>query len=149
MARGCRSDLPGPLFHAFARGVDGTAIYRDDDDRRWFLGLLLSVVERFRWRVHALCLMTTHYHVVVEAATSDLSSGMQRLNGVYAQRFNRRHARAGHLFGDRFGTRAIEREEHLAEVCRYVVANPVRAGLCSRASDWRPWVQSRYGLDGP
>ena len=69
---------------------------------------------------------------------------MQWLNGVYAQAFNGRHARCGHLFGERFRARVIRDEEHLYEACRYVVANPVRAGLCGQATDW-PWSGTRYG----
>jgi REP element-mobilizing transposase RayT len=71
---------------------------------------------------------------------------MHRLNGIYAQAFNKKYGRTGHLFGDRFATRVIEDEEYLADACRYVINNPVRAGLCERASDW-PWNGCRYGLD--
>ena len=77
--------------------------------------------------------MTTHYHVVLESTRTHLSAGMQWLNGVYAQSFNTRYARRGHLFGSRFGARAIEDEEYLQRVCEYVLLNPVRAGLCEIA----------------
>jgi REP element-mobilizing transposase RayT len=70
---------------------------------------------------------------------------MQWLNGVYAQRFNRRHARYGHLFAGRYGSRVIEGEEYLERACAYVLLNPVRAGLCGQAADW-PWSGSRSGF---
>ena len=95
--------------------------------------------------MHALCLMTNHYHLVVETPRPQLSAGFHRLNGVYAQRFNNRHERRGHLFGDRFWSSVIDSEEYLAAVCRYVLGNPVRAGLCELSHDW-PWTHSRFGL---
>ena len=94
--------------------------------------------------MHALCLMTTHYHLVLEAKRVDLSRGLQRLNGRYAQGFNERHVRFGHLFADRFAARAIDDETYLLQACQYVIENPVRAGICSSADEY-PWVHSRYG----
>lgn len=146
MARRLRSDLPDGLFHVTARGVDGTAIFLDDRDRRFFLQLLASCVARFSWRCDAFCLMGNHYHLIVDAKVRRLSAGLQRLNGIYAQTFNDRHARRGHLFGDRFWSGSIESEEHLRAACAYVVLNPVRAGICGRAEDWG-WTASRYGFE--
>lgn len=131
-------------FHATARGVEHMAVYADDNDRRWFLTLMREAVEQCDWRVHAFCLMTNHYHLVVEGLRDNLSDGMKLLNGEYAQLFNGRYRRWGHVFGDRFWCRAIH-EERLEETCRYVMANPVRAGLCERVSDWR-WSACRYDL---
>jgi REP element-mobilizing transposase RayT len=82
--------------------------------------------------------MTTHYHLIVETDHASLSQGMRRLNGGYAQTFNERHDRRGHLFGDRYSVYAIDREDHFEKSCLYVLENPVRAGLCERPSDW-PW----------
>jgi REP element-mobilizing transposase RayT len=146
MARPLRRDLPDGHFHVVARGVDGCRVYRDDDDRRAFLGLLGATLTRTRLEAHALCLMGTHYHLVVEGLVTELSRLLHRVNGTYAQAFNERHRRFGHLFADRFSARAIGSEEHLAEACRYVVLNPVRAGLVETPADW-PWTHSRYGLD--
>lgn len=112
-------------------------------DRRTFLAHLRTRTERHGWIVHALCLMTTHYHLVLHSTRVDLSRGVQRLNSRYAQLFNKRHVRFGHLFADRFASRVIETERHLHEACRYVVENPVRARLCDAAEDW-PWSHSRY-----
>ncbi|MGH3105146.1 MAG: transposase [Gaiellaceae bacterium] len=142
MPRQPRSDLPDGFYHVTARGVAGARIVRDDDDRRLFLGLLAGTVARCRWRCHAFCLMTTHYHLVLETTRADLSRGVQRLNGVHAQQFNVRHGRTGHLFGARFASWLIESEEHLEATCRYVRLNPVRAGLCREADDW-PWSGTR------
>jgi len=128
------------------RGNCGAFVFWDDEDRLFFVQLLRRVVRRYGWRVHAYCLMGTHYHLVVETLQPLLSAGMQRVNGRHAEEFNRKYRRTGHLFGDRFGARVVEDEEYLAEVCRYVINNPVRAGLCATPADW-PWSACRYGLD--
>ena len=86
--------------------------------------------------------MTNHYHLLVEAATTRLSKGMQRLNASYAQWFNRRHDLAGHLFRHRFYAGLVTRDSHLLELMRYLALNPVHAGLCATPEDW-PW--SSYG----
>jgi putative transposase len=126
-----------------SRGVDGCAIFRDDSDRRTFLAHAGTCAERHSWTVHALCLMTNHYHLVLHSTRDELSRGLQRLNGRYGQAFNERHQRFGHLFAGRFSSRVIESEDYLAAACRYVVGNPVRAGLCESVDDW-PWARSRY-----
>ena len=143
MARLLRTTLPDGYFHVIARGVDGCEIVRDDFDRRRFLSHLRDSVDRCGWVVHAFCLMTTHYHVVLQSTTVELSRGVQRLNGRYAQSFNRRHLPFGHLFADRFTSKVIEEERYLRHACQYVVENPVRAGICDSAEAW-PWARSRY-----
>jgi putative transposase len=146
MARPFRSILPDGIFHAVARGVDGTLTYRDDADYLTFLTLVRDNTVRLDWTFHALCLMPNHFHFVLETSVPRLSAGFHRLNGVYAQRFNERHGRTGHLFGDRFWCDVIDTDERLERVCRYVVNNPVRAGLCPEAADW-PWSACRYRLE--
>jgi len=138
MPRLPRISYPDALYHVMTRGVDRQPIFRWDVDRRDFLDMLRLVVVRFGWLCHAYCLMDNHYHLVLRTPRGNLSPGMQRLNGHYAQRFNRRHKRVGHLFEGRFRAVLVEAEPHLLELCRYVVLNPVRAGACGGPSDW-PW----------
>jgi len=143
MARVPRCALAdGRCFHLFARGVDHLAIFRDREDRLEFLTLLAQVVEREAWCCHAFCLMDTHVHLVVEARLGQISKGMQRLLGTYARRFNDRHSRVGHLFGDRYGARLVDGETYLGDAVAYVLGNPVRAGLVPSVADW-PWAGSR------
>jgi putative transposase len=125
-----------------ARGVDRAALFRDDEDRILFLRLLGDIVQRFGWRCHALCLMGTHYHLVLETVRARLSEGLHRLNGTYAQSFNHRHKRSGHVFGHHFHAWVVEDEDHLRNTCRYVLLNPLRAGLCDTPADW-PWSWCR------
>ena len=136
MARPLRIELAGGLYHVTSRGDRREEIYRDDDDRLDWLATLGAVCERFNWRCHAYCEMTNHYHFVVETAAANLSKGMRQLNGVYTQRFNRRHGLTGHLFQGRFKGILVERDAYLLELSRYVVLNPVRAGMVPDASQW-------------
>ena len=137
MPRIPRSWLPDGFFHVSTRGVDGCAIYRDDLDRLSFLALLELAVRVYGWDVYAFCLMTNHYHLVLEADVPSLSAGMQLLNREHAAAFNQRYARTGHLFGDRFTSNVIDSEEYLADAVDYVLANPVRAGLCANVDEYR------------
>ena len=136
MARPLRLEYPGALWHVTSRGDGQETIFADDSDKASFLGVLGDVVAMFRWRVHAYILMTNHYHLLVETPEPNLSRGMRQLNGIYTQRFNRRHSRAGHVYQGRYKGILVEREAHLLELARYIVLNPVRAGLVKAAKDW-------------
>ena len=142
MARPLRLCFPDARYHVITRGNSDSAIYIDDLDRKLFLGDFERVVERYRWLCHAYCLMTTHYHLVLETPLANLPLGMQRLNSRYASRFNQRRGRTGHVFGSRFRSILIEDARYLLAVCRYVVLNPIRAGMCDRPEDW-PWSSYR------
>ena len=138
MARLARSSLPDGVFHVFARGNAREVIFRDGIDYAEFERGLVGVRHLFAWTLHAYCLLPNHYHLVVETTRADLSSGMQRLNGRYAQAFNDRYDRVGHVFQNRFKAHVIESEDDFERVLAYVSDNPVAAGLCERADDW-PW----------
>ena len=90
----------------------------------------------------AYCLMTTHYHLLVQTAQADLAAGLQYLNGRYAQRINRRRGEKGHLFDARYGSAFVETEQHVLSVHRYIALNPVTAGIVARPQDW-PWSSYR------
>jgi putative transposase len=136
MPRFPRSQLEDGYFHVTSRGAGGARIFVVDLDRLDFLHLLESTTNSFGWRAHAHCLLGTHYHLVLEATREMLSAGMKRLNGVYALRFNRRHARKGHLFAERYSSYMLRDDRHLEAAVEYVLQNPVKAGLCDHARDW-------------
>jgi REP element-mobilizing transposase RayT len=142
MARPLRLEYPGAVYHLTSRGNARAEIFLDDADRESFLRVLGSVVERFAWRLYAYCLMGNHYHLLAETPVPNLSRGMRRLNGVYTQRFNRRHGRAGHVLQGRFNSIVVERERYLLELTRYIALNPVRAGIVRSPGDWR-WSSYR------
>ena len=146
MPRKPRCQLDDGFFHVTARAVGGDALFRDDIDRLDFTEQLIRNTRALLWRCHAYCLMTTHYHLLLETSRDSLSQGMHRLNGLYAQRFNARHKRRGHVFESRFNAYVVETEDHLEAAAQYVLNNPVRAGLCERAYQW-PW--SGGLLEGP
>jgi putative transposase len=138
MPRPLRLQAAGAIFHITSRGNRRQRIYLDPRDYERFLDILGIVVVRCHWRVHAYCLMPNHFHLLVETTEPNLSAGMQYLNGVYAQYFNRRHDCGGHLFQGRFHSVIVQSNSHLVELARYIVCNPVRAGLCAAAAHW-PW----------
>jgi putative transposase len=111
-------------------------MFVDDDDRTDFCNRLARTIRKQAWHLRAFCLMTTHYHLLLEVEENRLQSGMQWLNGTYAQQFNRRHGRSGHLNGSRYSSTPVESERHLLRCFRYIALNPVVAGLCERPQDW-------------
>ncbi|TDJ65788.1 MAG: hypothetical protein E2O35_06760, partial [Proteobacteria bacterium] len=90
------------------------------------------------WRCYAYCLMSNHYHLLIETPGGNLVNGMRRLNGQYTQAFNRRHRRVGHLLQGRYKSILVEKDCYLLELCRYIPLNPVRAGMVKEAAAW-PW----------
>lgn len=142
MARHLRLEFADALYHVTSRGNDQRSIFADDVDRKRFLGLLGTCVRRFGWSVTAYVLMTNHVHLVIQTPEPNLSRGMHWLNGTYASGFNRRHGRSGHLFQGRFHAFLVEKEAYFCEVLRYVVLNPVRAGMVARPEDYR-WSSYR------
>ena len=142
MTRPLRIEFAGALYHITSRGDRRETIYEDDADREAFLSVLAEVVERQNWVCHAYCLMGNHYHLVVETVEGNLSQGMRQLNGVYTQASNRRHQRTGHLFQERFKGVLVDKDAYLLELSRYVVLNPVRAGMVERPEQW-PWSSHR------
>ena len=136
MTRPLRIAFPGATYHIMSRGDRRRDIYCDDVDRRLFMDLLAREVRQQRWRLLAYCLMGNHYHLLLETPESNLVPGMRRLNGVYAQAFNRRHGQVGHVMQGRYKSILVDREAYLLELARYIVLNPVRAGMVAAAHEW-------------
>ena len=145
MPRSPRENAHGTIHHVYARGVNGTDIFRDEVDRRLYLRLLGEVSKRFDWSCLAYCLMTNHLHLLVETPEPNLADGVQSLHGTYAQKFNWRHGRSGHLFQGRYGATRITSDAHFYTATMYIARNPVEAGLCANPSDWR-WLNYEAAL---
>ena len=142
MVRPLRLEYEDAVYHITSRGNARESIFLGESDQSRFLEILAGVVERCGWLCHAYCLMTNHYHLLVETPEANLSRGMQLLNGIYTQWFNRRHGRVGHLLQGRFKAILVEKESYLLELVRYVVLNPVRAKMVRSVRDW-PWSSYR------
>jgi putative transposase len=138
MSRPLRLEFAGALYHITSRGNGRNLIYFQDDDFELFLQSLANVCERYNWVVHAYCLMSNHYHLLVETPDANLSQGMRQLNGVFTQSMNRKHHRVGHLFQGRYKAILVDKDAYLLELCRYIVLNPVRANMVSTPEEW-PW----------
>ena len=142
MPRRPRLLYQGAVYHVMARGNRKAPIFEDDFDRRAFLEVMGEAVTRYGLRSYGYCLMGNHYHKVVETPRGNLPEAMRFINGVFAQAFNRRHGRTGHLFEARYRSLVIQREGYLRRALRYVVLNPVRARLVAEPHDW-PWSSYR------
>jgi putative transposase len=145
-----RIEVPYGYYHVGTRGNNKRSIFADDRDRELFMLLLRRVVRRYGWSLYGYCLMGNHYHVVMQIAENGISRGMCELNTGYALTYNTRHQRINHLFGRRFWSELITTDARLIATCRYVVQNPVRAGLCSACEEWT-WSSYRatVGLATP
>jgi REP element-mobilizing transposase RayT len=143
MTRPLRLEFSGALYHVTSRGDRREPVYRDDHDRRHWLSIMGLVCKRFNFVVHAYCQMTNHYHLLVETVDGNLSQGMRQLNGLYTQGFNRRHRLVGHLFQGRYKAILVQRERYLLALTRYIVLNPVRAGMVASPDQW-PWSNHQF-----
>ncbi len=136
------------IYHVFSRGSNRQAISRDDEDRADLLRCLVRVLERHEIRCLGYTLMTNHSHYLLRQKYGRLSPAMRELNGRYALRFNKRHGLTAHVFRNRFGAVLQETSEQLIGTARYIVMNPVKAGLCRHPEEWL-WSSYRAtaGLD--
>jgi putative transposase len=150
MPRKPRRQEPGLTYHVFTRAIRDEPIYQHEFDRLEFLRLLRETVRRLGWICHAYCEMTTHYHLLVTTPEPNLAAGMQWLNSRHAEYFNHRYGLRGHLFRGRYGAVTVEEDGHFLVELRYVVLNPVRAGICTRPERW-PWSSypAMLGLTKP
>ncbi|WGV98263.1 transposase [Vibrio sp. YMD68] len=141
MSRPLRIEYAGALYHVTSRGNARQPIYLDEADFTLFLEVLAETCERFNWVIHNYCLMTNHYHLLIETPEGNLSKGMRQLNGVYTQRFNRKHHRVGHLYQGRYKAILVDKESYLLEVGRYILLNPVRAHMVDAPHEyeWSSW----------
>ena len=147
MSRPLRLEFTDALYHVTSRGDRREDIYDDETDRQIFLSIFAEGIERFNWLCYAYCLMDNHYHLLVQTPDANLSRGMRQLNGVYTQAYNRRHGKTGHLFQGRYKAILVDADAYLLELSRYIVLNPVKAGMVKRAGEW-PWSSYQAMVGG-
>ena len=131
-----RDQRSGCIYHVTSRGNLRAPIYLCDEDRARFLGLIERARVRDGLVCHAYCLMGNHYHLLVETPRANLGEAMHRVNRGYVQQFNTTHECEGHLFERRYRSWIMRDRGRQMEALRYIVRNPVRAGLCSTPEEW-------------
>lgn len=136
MGRRLRVEFHDAVHHVTARGNARESIFGDPNDCLAFLHQVGRAIERYGWLCHGYCLMPNHYHLLLETPEPNLARGMRDLNCGYAQRYNDRYLRTGHVFGGRYRSVLVERDQHLLAANRYIVLNPCRARLCGWPAEW-------------
>jgi putative transposase len=137
MGRDLRRIDPNSIYHANSIGSDHGPIVFDDYDREALLRKVAQAAMRYGWEVFAWCIMTSHYHVVLRTTRDGFSRGFQMVNGSHSRQTNRRHEREAHLFQNRPHAEECESDENFVNAVIYVVRNPIAAGMCDHASQWR------------
>lgn len=143
MARPLRIEYPDAWYHVMNRGRRGEVVFSGKKDFFVFLDLLKESSEMWRVKVAAYCLMSNHYHLLIQTPEANLSRFMRHLNGVYTQRYNRRHKVDGQLFRGRYKSILVDGDSYLLELMRYIHRNPLRAGIVKNINEY-PW-NSHHG----
>lgn len=136
MSRPLRIQYADAWYHVMHRGRGGQAVFLDADDYRYFIALLKDAAETWHLRVAAYCLMTNHYHLLVQTPEANLSRCMRHINGLYTQRYNRRYQADGQLFRGRYKSILVDADSYLLELVKYIHRNPLRAGITDRLGDY-------------
>lgn len=131
MPRHARQRSITHVYHVMLRGINRMMIFCETDDWQFFLNLLKQQASD-KFKVYCYCLMTNHIHLIIES--EELSRCVHRIATRYAMWFNHKYKRCGYLFQDRFKSEVIEEESYLLQCFRYILQNPVKAGLCAKAS---------------
>ena len=147
MARPLRIEYPGAFYHVTARGNEWKDIYKSRRDREKFLSYLELATQRYSAVIHAYCLMTNHYHLLVETPLGNLSKIMQHINSSYTTYYNVKRKRSGHLLQGRYKAILVEADAYACELSRYIHLNPIRAGIVATPEQY-PW-SSYHGYIKP
>ena len=145
MGRPHRTENAAGWYHVFNRGAARQAVFLSDRDRVEFERLLGVVSERFGIRVHAYCLMTNHYHLLLECPQGGLSDAMHVLGSVYVRHANERAGRDGPLFRSRFAAKPVSSDEYLLRLVRYIHRNPLAFSTVEQLRSYR-WSSLRVYL---
>ena len=142
-----RKESTSNIYHIIARGTGRQVIFEDDSDRGRFLEILDKALGLYGVTLYAWCLMSNHVHLLMNGDMDDISLCMKRLCGTYAQEFNQRAGRVGHLFQERFKSEPVETDTYLFAVVRYIHDNPVKANLSTMQE--YPWSSYKEYLSEP
>ncbi|OHB33820.1 MAG: hypothetical protein A2X79_02815 [Desulfuromonadaceae bacterium GWB2_53_15] len=143
MARPLRIEYPGAFYHVTSRGNEQKDIFKSMKDREKFISYLESSSVRYGAVIHVYCLMSNHYHLLIETPHGNLSQIMKHINSSYTTYYNVKRKRAGHLLQGRFKAILVDGDAYATELSRYIHLNPVRAGIVAVPEDY-PWMSYRY-----
>lgn len=143
MARPLRIEYKGAFYHITSRGNERKEIFRKDSDREKLLSYFETATERYKAVIHVYCLMSNHYHLLLETPLGNLSQIMRHINGAYTIYFNKKYQRSGHLFQGRYKAIVVDKDEYAVELSRYIHLNPVRAGIVNDLGGYR-WSSHKH-----
>jgi REP-associated tyrosine transposase len=138
MSRPLRIEYPNAWYHVMNRGRRSETIFTDKEDYLSFIQLMQDACSMFNFRISAYCLMSNHYHILLQTPEANLSRCMRHINGIYTQRFNRRYHVDGQLFRGRFKSILVEEDSYLLELVKYIHSNPLQAGIVDKLDKY-PW----------
>jgi len=147
MARPYRLQAENSFYHITSRGNDRKPIYKSERDYGKFLEYLSVAKEKFKFYVHAYCLMINHYHLFIETSLPNISRIMQYINTAYTIYHNVKHKKSGHLFQGRYKSIIVEQDAYFTELTRYIHLNPVRAKIVNNPADYR-WSSYKAYIKG-
>lgn len=136
MARKVREWFPGAIYHIMARGNYKQNIYREKEDYEVFLYLLEDCRKRYNFKIHSFCLMTNHYHILMETGETEIWKIMKRINHLYAAYYNDKYEFIGHLFQGRYKSCLVKDDAYFLQVSRYIHLNPVKARMVNIPEDY-------------
>lgn len=137
MPRGERVKSKTGYYHVIMRGINKNDLFLDEEDKQYFLDILVAKKQMREYALHAYCIMDNHVHLVIEEGTENIGIIMKRINVTYAMYLNRKYERIGPVFQDRFKSEEIEDEEYLLSVIRYIHQNPIKAGMAGRLQEYK------------
>lgn len=134
MSRPLRIEYPGAWYHVMNRGRRFEKIFNDEQDYRSFVDILKDASEMWKVKIAAYCLMSNHYHLLLQTPEGNIARAMRHINGVYTQRHNRKYALDGPLFRGRYKSIIVSGDDYLLQLVRYIHRNPIKAGLVDSLS---------------
>lgn len=151
MARTARKHSESGIYHVILRGINRQQIFFDETDYAYFVRLLCKYKSVSGYDLFAYCLMGNHIHLLMRERNEPLAVVMKRIGGAFAYWYNGKYERTGHLFQDRFKSEVIDSERAFIAVLRYILRNPVKAGMCKRPEDYkyssgREYLQDEAGI---
>ena len=147
MSRPLRIQYPDAWYHVMNRGRRGEDVFAGKKDYNAFIDLLKELVEDYNVKIAAYCLMSNHYHLLVQTPEANISRAMRHLNGVYTQRFNKSYHCDGQLFRGRFKSILVDADSYLLELLRYIHRNPLESGMVDNINKYT-WSSHKAYLSG-